>query len=80
VNAVAPAIIETDMLNFVKTEAGRSFAVGIQALKRIARPKDIAGASPSSDARHTGGPNASRTIASGAPSRAASGGVRAFFI
>ena len=43
VNAVAPGIVDTDMSNFTKTEEGRSFALGIQALKRIARPEDIAG-------------------------------------
>jgi NAD(P)-dependent dehydrogenase (short-subunit alcohol dehydrogenase family) len=44
VNAVAPGIVETDISNFTKTEAGRDYALGIQALKRIARPDDIGGA------------------------------------
>lgn len=44
VNAVAPGIVETDMSNFTKTEEGRNMALGIQALKRIAQPEDIAGA------------------------------------
>jgi NAD(P)-dependent dehydrogenase (short-subunit alcohol dehydrogenase family) len=44
VNAVAPGVVETDMSNFTKTEAGRSFTVGMQALKRLAEPADIAGA------------------------------------
>ncbi len=44
VNAVAPGVVETDMSNFTKTEAGRDFAIGIQALKRVAQPDDIAGA------------------------------------
>jgi 3-oxoacyl-[acyl-carrier protein] reductase len=43
VNAVAPGVVETDMSNFTKTEAGRDFAVGIQALKRLAQPDDIGG-------------------------------------
>jgi NAD(P)-dependent dehydrogenase (short-subunit alcohol dehydrogenase family) len=43
VNAVAPGVVETDMLNFTKTEAGRDFALGIQALKRLAQPDDIGG-------------------------------------
>jgi 3-oxoacyl-[acyl-carrier protein] reductase len=42
VNAVAPGIVETDMSNFTKTEAGRDVAFGIQALKRLAQPPDIA--------------------------------------
>ena len=42
VNAVAPGVVETDMSNFTKTEAGRNFALGIQALKRLAQPDDIA--------------------------------------
>ena len=36
VNAVAPGVVETDMSNFTKTEAGRDFALGMQALKRLA--------------------------------------------
>ena len=43
VNAVAPGIVLTDMSNFAKTDAGREFALGIQALKRIAQPEDIGG-------------------------------------
>ena len=42
VNAVAPGVIETDMSNFTKTEAGREVALGMQALKRIGRPEDVA--------------------------------------
>ncbi len=41
VNAVAPGIVETEMSNFTKTDAGRDFALGMQALKRIAQPDDI---------------------------------------
>ena len=44
VNAVAPGVVETDMSNFVKTDAGREFALGMQALKRVAQPDDIGGA------------------------------------
>ena len=43
VNAVAPGVVETDMSNFTKTEAGRDFTLGMQALKRLAEPDDIAG-------------------------------------
>jgi 3-oxoacyl-[acyl-carrier protein] reductase len=43
VNAVAPGVVETDMSNFTKTDAGREFVVGMQALKRIAQPDDIGG-------------------------------------
>src|SRR5258708_7642159 len=42
VNAVAPGVIDTDMSNFTKTEAGREIALGMQALKRIGKPEDIA--------------------------------------
>ena len=42
VNAVAPGVVETDMSNFTKTEAGREVALGMQALKRVAQPDDIA--------------------------------------
>ena len=42
VNAVAPGVIETDMSNFTKTEAGRELAVGMQALNRIGQPSDVA--------------------------------------
>jgi 3-oxoacyl-[acyl-carrier protein] reductase len=42
VNAVAPGVIDTDMSNFTKTEAGREAALGMQALKRIGKPEDIA--------------------------------------
>jgi NAD(P)-dependent dehydrogenase (short-subunit alcohol dehydrogenase family) len=42
VNAVAPGIIDTDMSNFTKTEAGREIALSMQALKRIGKPDDVA--------------------------------------
>jgi 3-oxoacyl-[acyl-carrier protein] reductase len=41
-NAVAPGVIDTDMSNFTKTEAGREITFGMQALKRIGKPEDIA--------------------------------------
>jgi NAD(P)-dependent dehydrogenase (short-subunit alcohol dehydrogenase family) len=41
VNAVAPGVIDTDMSNFTKTEAGREVALGMQALKRLGRPDDV---------------------------------------
>jgi NAD(P)-dependent dehydrogenase (short-subunit alcohol dehydrogenase family) len=44
VNAVAPGVVATDMSNFVKTEAGREYTLGLQALGRLAAPDDIAGA------------------------------------
>jgi 3-oxoacyl-[acyl-carrier protein] reductase len=42
VNAVAPGVVETDMSNFTKTDTGRDYALGMQALKRLAQPDDIA--------------------------------------
>jgi 3-oxoacyl-[acyl-carrier protein] reductase len=41
VNAIAPGVVETDMSNFTKTDAGRDMALGMQALKRLAQPDDI---------------------------------------
>src|SRR5258708_33815750 len=43
VNAVAPGVVDTEMSNFIKTEAGRDAALGMQALKRLAQPDDIGG-------------------------------------
>ena len=43
VNAVAPGVVQTDMSNFTKTDAGRDFTLGMQALKRLAEPDDIGG-------------------------------------
>src|SRR5258705_1951371 len=43
VNAVAPGAVETDMSTFAKTELGRNLTLGMQALKRVAQPDDIAG-------------------------------------
>ena len=42
VNAIAPGVIHTDMSNFTKTEEGRAVTLGMQALKRIGQPEDIA--------------------------------------
>jgi len=42
VNAVAPGVIDTDMSNFTKTEAGREVALGMQALKRLGKPEVVA--------------------------------------
>lgn len=44
VNAVAPGVVETDMSSFAGTEAGREMVFGMQALKHIAQPDDIADA------------------------------------
>ena len=42
VNAVAPGVIDTEMSNFTKTEAGSEVALNMQALKRIGKPEDVA--------------------------------------
>jgi len=42
VNAVAPGVIDTDMSNFTRTEAGREATLAMQALKRIGKPEDVA--------------------------------------
>jgi 3-oxoacyl-[acyl-carrier protein] reductase len=42
VNAVAPGAIDTEMSTFTKTEAGRAVILGMQALKRIGKPEDVA--------------------------------------
>ena len=44
VNAVAPGVVATDMSSFAKTDAGRDYALGLQTLKRLAQPDDIADA------------------------------------
>ena len=44
VNAVAPGVVDTDMSKFARSDTGRDFTLGIQALKRIAQPDDIAAA------------------------------------
>jgi len=42
VNAVAPGVIDTDMSNFTKSEAGRTTVMGMQAFKRIGQAEDVA--------------------------------------
>jgi 3-oxoacyl-[acyl-carrier protein] reductase len=42
VNAVAPGVIDTDMSSFTKTEDGRAVVMGMQSLKRIGAPADVA--------------------------------------
>ena len=44
VNAVAPGVVATEMSNFIKTDQGRDYTLGMQALKRVAQPDDIGGA------------------------------------
>lgn len=41
VNAVAPGVVETDMSNFTKTDTGRNYTLGMQAIQRLAQPEDI---------------------------------------
>src|SRR6201996_12140 len=42
VNAVAPGVVATEMSSFAKTEQGRTATLGMQALKRVAGPEDLA--------------------------------------
>ncbi len=42
VNAVAPGVVDTEMSNFTKTDAGQKYALNMQALQRLAGPDDIA--------------------------------------
>ncbi len=42
VNAVAPGVIATDMSSFAKDEASLPFILGMQALKRVGQPEDVA--------------------------------------
>ena len=42
VNAVAPGVIDTDMSNFTKSEAGRATVMAMQSLKRIGAADDVA--------------------------------------
>jgi 3-oxoacyl-[acyl-carrier protein] reductase len=44
VNAVAPGVVNTDMSSFARSDQGRDYVIGAQALKRIAQPDDIIGA------------------------------------
>ena len=43
VNAVAPGVIDTDMSSFAKTDQGRAYTLGMQAMQRIGQPADVAG-------------------------------------
>jgi NAD(P)-dependent dehydrogenase (short-subunit alcohol dehydrogenase family) len=54
VNAVAPGVIDTDMSYFAKTEAGREVTLGMQSLKRIGKPEDVADVVGFLVLRHTG--------------------------
>jgi 3-oxoacyl-[acyl-carrier protein] reductase len=42
VNGVSPGVVDTEMSSFVRTPEGRDFVLGLQGLKRIAQPEDIA--------------------------------------
>ncbi len=42
VNALAPGVIDTEMSSFAKTADGQTFILGMQALKRIGQPEDVA--------------------------------------
>lgn len=44
VNAVAPGVVPTEMSSFARSEEGKAFTLGMQALKRIADPEDIGAA------------------------------------
>jgi 3-oxoacyl-[acyl-carrier protein] reductase len=46
VNGVAPGVVETDMSNFTKTDAGRELALGMQAFKRLAQPASLPSSHP----------------------------------
>jgi NAD(P)-dependent dehydrogenase (short-subunit alcohol dehydrogenase family) len=41
VNAVAPGVVNTEMSNFTKTDAGQKYALNMQAIQRLAGPEDI---------------------------------------
>lgn len=41
VNAVAPGVINTDMSSFARTDGGRAFTLGMQALQRVGEPDDV---------------------------------------
>jgi len=41
VNAIAPGVINTDMSSFARTDEGRVFTLGLQALQRVGEPEDV---------------------------------------
>jgi NAD(P)-dependent dehydrogenase (short-subunit alcohol dehydrogenase family) len=41
VNGVAPGVINTDMSSFARTDSGREYTLGMQALQRIGEPEDV---------------------------------------
>jgi len=41
VNAVAPGVVDSDMSNFTKTDEGQQYALSMQAMQRLAKPRDI---------------------------------------
>jgi hypothetical protein len=55
---LAPSVIVTDMSNFTKTEADRAPVMGMQLLKCIGEPDDVASVVEflGSDAHRTGSP------------------------
>ena len=55
VNGVAPGLVATDVSNVTKADAGRAFALGMQAFKRLAQPDEWAAWSPSSPQTTPGG-------------------------
>ena len=42
VSAAPPGVIDTDMSSFVRSNEGRDYALGIQALQRIGHADDVA--------------------------------------
>ena len=42
VNAVAPGVVNTDMSSFLHSDEGKAYTFGIQALRHLADPDDIA--------------------------------------
>lgn len=44
VNGIAPGAIATDMAAFLKSDEGKGMVLGIQALKRVGQPEDVANA------------------------------------
>ncbi len=42
VNAIAPGVINTEMSSFARTDDGRAFTLGMQALQRVGEADDVA--------------------------------------